>query len=152
MSDYEYMLLAIKEARKAYKNDEVPVGAVIVEKGRIIAKAYNKKEKTKCSIDHAEIIAIKKACGKISNWRLTNSSLYVTLEPCPMCASAIKQSRINRVVYLLENRNANMRKIVNDILLVKDSNKPVDKVKLDIKQFDSKDVEMLSSFFKTKRY
>jgi tRNA(adenine34) deaminase len=90
---------AFKEAQKAYKKDEVPVGAVIVKDGKIIARGYNQKEKCKNAIKHAEIIAIEKACKKLKNWHLEGCELYVTLEPCLMCAGAIFQSRIKRVVY-----------------------------------------------------
>ena len=151
MNDYQYMLLAIEEAKKAYDNDEVPIGAVIVQNGEVVASAHNTKEEYQCSLEHAELIAIKITCGKVNNWRLTDSVMYVTLEPCPMCASAIKQSRISKVVYLLDNRNENIRKIVNDIFNLEDANKSVEKVKLDISEFKSEDVKMLSDFFKKKR-
>lgn len=151
MNDYQYMLLALDEARKAYDNDEVPVGAVIVQNGEVISSAHNRKEECQCSLEHAELIAIKNACGKNNNWRLTNSVIYVTLEPCPMCASAIKQSRINKVVYLLDNSNDNIREIVNNIFNLEDANKPVEKIKLDISKFKNEDVIMLSYFFKKKR-
>ena len=101
MDEY-YMNLALIQAKKAQKNKEVPVGAIIVKNNKIISKAYNKKEKKKNSIYHAEIIAISKACKKKKNWRLNNCSIYSTLEPCPMCASAIEQSRIKQVIYGLE--------------------------------------------------
>ena len=151
MDDYDYMKIALMEARKAYRNNEVPVGAVLVQNNKILAKAHNNKEKKKCSLEHAELIVIKKACGKCDNWRLMDSTLYVTLEPCPMCASAIKQSRIERVVYLLDNNNYNIQNIVNDILTLEDANKPVEKSKLDISEFSEDDISMLSSFFKEKR-
>jgi cytosine/adenosine deaminases len=152
MNEYKYMLLAIEEAKKAYYKDEVPVGAVIVQNGEIISSAHNVKEEHQCSLEHAELIAIKNACKRNNNWRLTDSVIYITLEPCPMCASAIKQSRINKIVYLLDNNNENSRRIVNDILNSKDANMPVEKVKLDISKFEIDDVEMLSHFFKNKRY
>lgn len=151
MDDYNYMMLALEEAKAAYINNEVPVGAVIVQNDEVLSTAHNQKEKTQCPLEHAELIAIKKACGKINNWRLTNSTMYVTLEPCPMCASAIKQSRIDRVVYLLDNNNEEIQKIVNNIFTVEDSNKPVEKKKLSVSEFDSDDIEMLSNFFKKKR-
>ena len=151
MDDYDYMKIALMEARKAYRNGEVPVGAVLVQNNKILAKAHNNKEKKKCSLEHAELIVIKKACGKCDNWRLMDSTLYVTLEPCPMCASAIKQSRIERVVYLLDNNNYNIQNIVNDILTLEDANKPVEKCKFDISKFSEDDISMLSSFFKEKR-
>lgn len=93
----EYMNLALKEAEKALKVEEVPVGVVIVHDGLIIAKAHNKKVKNKSVLDHAEIIALIKATKKLNDWRLDGCDMYVTLEPCPMCASAIQQSRIKKV-------------------------------------------------------
>ena len=94
----QYMKEAIKEAIKAYKKEEVPVGAVIVKDGKIIARAHNLKETKKDTICHAEILAIQKASKKINAWRLENCELYVTLEPCTMCAGAIINSRIKRVI------------------------------------------------------
>ena len=152
MNDYEYMLLALEEAKKAYDEGEVPVGAVIVKDDNVIAKAYNTKEKNKCSLDHAELSAIKFACGKLDNWRLIGTTIYVTLEPCPMCASAIKQSRINRVVYLLDNNDINNSKIVNEIFSLHDANASVEKMKLDISKFSEKDIDIISDFFRKKRY
>lgn len=104
MNEY-YMNIAIKEAKKAYKYEEVPVGTVIVKKNKIIAKAYNKKEKSKNVTKHAEIIAISKACKKLKNWRLDDCEIYVTMEPCMMCCGAIQQSRIKKIVYGIKNKN-----------------------------------------------
>jgi len=104
MNEY-YMNIAIKEAKKAYKYEEVPVGAVIVKNNKIIAKAFNKKEKTNNVTKHAEIIAISKACKKIKNWRLEDCTIYVTMEPCMMCSGAIQQSRIKKIVYGIKNGN-----------------------------------------------
>ena len=93
----EFMQEALKEAKRAYKKLEIPVGAVIVKNGEIIAKAHNIKEEKKDTTKHAEIIAIQKASKKLESWRLNDCELYVTLEPCPMCAGAIIQSRIKKV-------------------------------------------------------
>lgn len=98
------MEIALKEARKAYAKGDVPVGAVIVKNGKIIAKAHNAKEKEKNAINHAEIIAIYKACKKNKNWHLNDCELYVTLEPCMMCCGAIIQSRIKKVYYATESK------------------------------------------------
>lgn len=95
----KYMEIAFKEAEKAIKTDDVPVGAVIVENGKIIAKAHNTKEKKKSVTRHAEINAVEKACKKKKNWYLNNCELYVTLEPCKMCMGAIEQARIKTVIY-----------------------------------------------------
>ena len=93
------MLEALKEAKKAYKIGEIPVGAVIVLDDKIIARGYNKREKENSAISHAEINAIKKANKKLDSWRLEDCVLYVTLEPCPMCAGAIIQSRVKEVYF-----------------------------------------------------
>lgn len=92
----------IKLAKKAFKKGEVPVGAIIVKNNKIIAKAYNKIEKYKDATMHAEILAIKKASKKLKNWRLNDCEMYVTLEPCTMCSSAIELSRIKKVYYLVK--------------------------------------------------
>lgn len=98
MNDNEkFMKQAIKEEKKAYEKDEVPVGAVIVRDGKIIARGHNLKEAKLNTIKHAEIIAIEKASKKLNSWRLENCDLYVTLEPCAMCAGAIINSRIRKV-------------------------------------------------------
>ena len=93
----KFMNEALKEAQKAYKKLEVPIGAVIVKDGKIIARGHNQKEEKQDTTMHAEIIAIKKASKKINNWRLNNCELYVTLEPCPMCAGAIVNSRFKKI-------------------------------------------------------
>ena len=93
------MGLALEEARKAYSELEVPIGAIIVCDGEVIARAHNTREATNQAVNHAEIIAIKQANEKLNSWRLDRCTLYVTIEPCPMCAGAIIQSRIKRVVY-----------------------------------------------------
>jgi len=92
-----FMKEALKEAQKAYKKLEVPVGVVIVRENKIIARAYNQKEGKNSPIKHAEIIAIEKACKKLNNWRLNDCDMYITLEPCPMCAGAIINSRIRKI-------------------------------------------------------
>ena len=98
-----YMLLALKEAKKAYRKKEIPVGCIIVKNNKIIAKAYNKREKKQKTINHAELIAITKANKKIKNWRLDDCIMYVTMEPCMMCCGAIEQSRIKKVIYGCKN-------------------------------------------------
>ena len=96
MQEY-FMKQALKEAEKAYKKLEVPVGAVIVKDGKIIARGYNQKETKKDTTKHAEIIAIQKASKKLGSWRLIDCEMYVTLEPCSMCAGAIINSRIKKI-------------------------------------------------------
>lgn len=97
--DEKYMKIALKEAKKAYKEEEVPVGAIIVKDGIIVAKAHNQKEGKTDTTKHAEIIAIQKASKRLKNWRLEDSTLYVTLEPCTMCIGAIIGARIKRVCF-----------------------------------------------------
>lgn len=105
MKEY-YMKIAIKEAEKALKNGEMPVGAVVVKNNKVIGKGYNKKEKTKNTLMHAEIIAIQKACKKNKDWRLNECELYVTMEPCTMCIGAIVESRIKKIYYGVENKKS----------------------------------------------
>ena len=98
LEDRRYMYEAIKQAKKAEKVEDVPIGCVIVSEGKIIARGYNKRNKKKSTLCHAEIEAIGRATKKLGDWRLDNCTMYVTLEPCPMCAGAIVQARIRRVV------------------------------------------------------
>ena len=97
--DEKYMRIALKEAQKAIIFDEVPVGAIIVKDDKIIAKAFNKRETTNDPTSHAEVNAIRKACKKLNSWRLEDATIYVTVEPCSMCAGTLLQCRIGRIVY-----------------------------------------------------
>ena len=97
--DIKFMEIAIEEAKKAGEILEVPIGAVLVLDGQVIAKAHNLRESTQTAIAHAELLAIDEGCKKVGTWRLENATLYVTLEPCPMCSGAIILSRVKRVVY-----------------------------------------------------
>ncbi|MFT8390388.1 MAG: tRNA adenosine(34) deaminase TadA [Sporolactobacillus sp.] len=99
VDDQAYMDRAIEEAEKAEMIGEVPIGAVIVKDGVVIASAYNRRETMQQPLAHAELLAIQEASRKLGTWRLSGCALYVTLEPCPMCAGAIVQSRIDRLVY-----------------------------------------------------
>ncbi len=98
-NDEYFMRLAIELAKRAEELDEVPVGALVVRDGEIISTAFNKRESSKCATHHAEILAIEEACRKMGGWRLPGVTLYVTMEPCAMCAGAIINARIPRVVY-----------------------------------------------------
>jgi tRNA(adenine34) deaminase len=98
-SDDYFMGEALRQAAKAYEKDEVPVGAVIVRKGKIIARAFNQVEELKDATAHAEMLALTQAENGVGDWRLTDCTLYVTKEPCPMCAGAIVHTRLARVVF-----------------------------------------------------
>lgn len=102
----KYLKQLIKLAKKASKKNEVPISAIIVKDGKIISKAFNKRIKNNNVLDHAEIMAIRKAEKKLKDWRLFDCDLYVTLKPCSMCEIIIKQARIKNVYYLLEKLNS----------------------------------------------
>lgn len=141
------MNMALEEAKKAYKKGEIPVGAVIVKNNKIIAKAHNLKEKKKNCICHAEMIAISKVSKKIKNWRLNDCTMYVTLFPCPMCAGAINQARISKIVYGTIPKYVD-KDIVNGIL---DDNKYGIPVEIEQSSLNEKCLELLQDFFKKKR-
>jgi tRNA(adenine34) deaminase len=94
-----YIQLALKEARKAASEGEVPIGALIVRDGRVVGRGRNRIERRLCATRHAELVAIESVSKKLGNWRLTGCTLYVTVEPCPMCASAASLARVERIVY-----------------------------------------------------
>jgi tRNA(adenine34) deaminase len=99
VDDDHYMGLALAEARRAYERGEVPIGAVLVVDGAVVAAGHNLRETWQDATAHAEIIVIREACRKLGRWRLTGATLYVTIEPCPMCAGALVLSRVDRLVY-----------------------------------------------------
>ncbi len=112
--DEKFMKEAIKEAKKAFNKLEVPVGAVIVKDEKIIARAYNEKETKNDTTKHAEILAIQKASKKLNSWRLNGCKMYVTLEPCSMCAGALIQSRIEKVyIGTMDNKTGSCGSVVN---------------------------------------
>lgn len=115
MNHEKYMKTALEEAQKAYQEDEVPVGAVLVCADKIIAKAHNQRESKQSTISHAEIEVIKIANKKLKSWRLEECTLYVSLEPCMMCAGAIQQARVKRVVYATnDNKNGFMSQMMHE--------------------------------------
>lgn len=143
----DFMDIALKEAEKARRKNEVPIGAVIVLNGKIIAKGYNKREKSKNAIKHAEIIAIEKACKRLRSWRLEGAEIYVTLEPCPMCAGAIANARISKLIY------ASSEKTSSDNLCEKilSSNRLNHKVEIEKGYKSDESSKLLTDFFKEKR-
>lgn len=116
MDNEYFMKKALEEAEKAYKIDEVPIGCVIVRNDEIIATGYNKRNTAKNPLCHAEIIAINMAAQIVGDWRLEDCKLYVTVEPCPMCAGAIVQARIPEVIFGARNKKAGCSGSVLDIL------------------------------------
>ena len=109
-----YMKEAIRQAKKARALEEVPIGCVIVREGKIIARGYNRRNTDKNTLSHAELNAIRKASKKLGDWRLEGCTMYVTLEPCPMCAGAIMNSRLKRVVYgAFDDKNGACASVVN---------------------------------------
>jgi tRNA(adenine34) deaminase len=143
-----YMKLALKEAKKAYKKGDVPVGAVVVENGKVIGKGYNKKEISNIATKHAEIIAIENACKNKKNWYLNNCELYVTLEPCIMCCGAIIQSRIKKVMYATESEKFGGVESITNVFNIEKNNHSVIVEKGLCKK---ESVELLKEFFKDKR-
>jgi len=146
--DFYYMKEAIKEAKKAEIKDEVPIGAVIVKEGKIIARAHNTRETKQISTHHAEINCIEKACKKTGFWRLDDCELYVTLEPCPMCAGAIFQSRIKRVIYGAKDPKGGSYGSCFDLNQVKGLNH-YPEVKSGVMEDEC--AELLKNFFRKKR-
>ncbi len=124
MDDIYFMKKAIALAERAAAMGEVPVGAVIVKDGKIIARGYNKRESAQMATAHAEHIAIEKACKKLGSWRLTGCTLYVTLEPCVMCTGAIVNARVDRVVFGTTDKKAGGMGGMTDILMLPVNHKP----------------------------
>ena len=144
----KYMKQAIREARKAYALGEVPIGCVIVNEGKIIGRGYNRRNTDKSTLSHAEITAIKKASKKMGDWRLEGCTLYVTLEPCQMCAGAIVQARIDEVVMGSMNPKAGFSGSILNLLEMPEFNHQV-KVTRGIMEEECS--QMLTNFFKELR-
>ena len=146
--DEKYMKAAIKQAKKAYALDEVPIGCVIVQNDKIIARGYNRRNTDKNTLAHAELSAIKKASKKTGDWRLEDCTMYVTLEPCQMCAGAIVQSRLKRVVIACMNPKAGCAGSVLNLLQMKQFNHQVE---METGILEEECSQMLSNFFKELR-
>ncbi len=144
----KFMKSAIREARKAEKLEEVPIGCVIVYEGKIIARGYNRRNTDKNTLAHAELLAIKKASKKLGDWRLEGCTLYVTLEPCQMCAGAIVQARMDKVVIGSMNPKAGCAGSVLNLLQISAFNH---QVALEKGVLEEECSTMLSSFFKNLR-
>ncbi len=147
-TEERYMKAAIKQAKKAENIDEVPIGCVIVYHGKIIARGYNRRNIDKNTLSHAELNAIKKASKRLGDWRLDDCEMYVTLEPCQMCAGAIVQSRIKKVYIGSMNPKAGSAGSVINLLQVKEFNHQVE-IESGILQEECSG--MLSDFFKNLR-
>ncbi len=143
----EFMKIAIENAKIAYSNGDVPVGAVIVKDGEIIAEAYNERELANRSIAHAEILAIERASERLGRWRLSDCEMYVTLEPCPMCAGAILNARMGKVYFALKDANAGAFGSVLNL----NSYPLLHKVSAELGDCGDESRELLSSFFKERR-
>lgn len=147
-SDEKYMREAIRQAKKAYAKNETPIGCVIVRDGRVIARGYNKRNEKKNTLAHAEIIAIHKASRVVDDWRLEDCTMYVTLEPCPMCAGAIVQARIPRVVIGSMNAKAGCAGSVVNLLQMEGFNH---KVEVQTGVLGEECSQMMSGFFRELR-
>lgn len=147
-TDEKFMKEALKEAKKAYSNGEVPIGCVIVYDGKIIGRGYNRRNTDKNTLAHAEITAINKASKKIGDWRLEGCTMYVTLEPCQMCSGAIVQSRMDKVVIGTMNPKAGCAGSVLNILNMPQFNHQVEEV-YDV--LNQECTEILQRFFKELR-
>lgn len=146
--DEKFMKEAIRQAKKAEAIGDVPIGCVIVSEGRIIARGYNKRNKNKTVLAHAELLAMSKACKKTGDWRLEDCTMYITLEPCQMCAGAIVQARIPRVVIGSMNPKAGCGGSVLNLLQMKEFNHQVEVTRGVLEEECS---EMLSAFFRKLR-
>ncbi|NLC18934.1 MAG: nucleoside deaminase [Clostridiales bacterium] len=148
MTDEKYMREALKEAKKAMKIGEVPIGCVIVYQDKIIGRGYNKRNKKKTTLAHAELIAIDKASKVIGDWRLEDCIMYVTLEPCQMCSGAIVQARMKRVVIGTMNPKAGCAGSILNILQMEEFNHQVE-IERGVLQDECTD--LLQAFFKELR-
>ena len=146
--DEKFMKAALKQAKKAYAIDEVPIGCVIVQNGHIIARGYNRRNIDKNTLAHAELAAIRKASKKTGDWRLEDCTMYVTLEPCQMCAGAIVQSRMKRVVIASMNAKAGCAGSVLNLLQMQQFNHQVEITQGVLEEECSR---MLSCFFRELR-
>ncbi len=147
-SDERYMRQALRLATRAASSDEVPVGAVVVCGGRVVGRGHNQVEAKRSALQHAEINALRQAATKLGRWRLTGCTLYVTLEPCAMCAGAMVLSRIDRLVYAADDPKAGACGSVSNIIAEKKLNHVVE-VERGLLQDEA--AQVLKEFFRNKR-
>ena len=148
MKHEDWMRLALKEGEKAFKLDDVPIGAIIVRDRKILSSAHNERELAQDPTAHAEIIAIRRAAEALGHWRLTECILYVTLEPCPMCAGAIVQSRIKHLVYGASDFKGGAVESVMNVLNTKAWNH---KVEVTAGVLEEECATLLKTYFEEKR-
>ena len=147
----KYLIIALEEAKKAYKMGEIPIGAVIVKDDHVIGYAHNLKETTQCAVKHAEIIAIEKASMELGTWRLLDCDLYVTMEPCIMCCGALSQARIRNVYYIVDNNKFGGTKILKNDKSYEHINHVVNYINVDNFSKKQEYVKLLQDFFIEKR-
>ena len=148
MDKKHFMLKALEQEKIAYKKNEVPIGAVIVKDGKVIAEGYNKREKKQNALFHAEIVAINKACKKLKSWRLDDCDIYITLEPCLMCFGAILNARLKNCYFGAYDKSGGSISANNELL-----NKSILNHKLNVEGGILKEecADILSTFFEEKR-
>ncbi|SDL04498.1 tRNA adenosine(34) deaminase TadA [Halanaerobium congolense] len=146
--DIKYMQMALAEARKAYQRAEVPIGAVVVCNDQVVGRGFNLREQTQDPTSHAEMIALREAAANEASWRLEDCQLYVTLEPCPMCAGAILQSRIKRLVYGASDPKAGAVRSLYQLL---DDNRFNHQVEVEAGVLQKESAQLLKDFFRELR-
>lgn len=146
-NDEHFMKIALNQAIKAKTKEEVPIGAVIVKDGIVFSKAYNNRNSTQNAINHAEVLAISKACKKLKSWRLESCKIYVTLEPCPMCLGAILNARIDEIVFGAYDKTGSRELLT----IITNDNRLNHKPRVSGGILEEKCANILSDFFKSKR-
>ena len=147
-NDIKYMKMALAEARKAYQRAEVPIGAVVICNDQVVGRGFNLREQTQDPTSHAEVIALKEAAKNEASWRLEDCQLYVTLEPCPMCAGAILQSRIKRLVYGASDPKAGA---VNSLYQLLNDERFNHQVEVEAGVMEKEAAQLLKDFFRDLR-
>ena len=147
-NDIKYMKMALAEARKAYQRAEVPIGAVVICNDQVVGRGFNLREQTQDPTSHAEMIALKEAAKNEASWRLEDCQLYVTLEPCPMCAGAILQSRIKRLVYGASDPKAGA---VNSLYQLLNDERFNHQVEVEAGLLEAESAQLLKDFFRELR-